>query len=147
MQIYTDGACKGNPGPGGWAFVVIDGGKVSTISGNEKHSTNNRMEMRAVAEALMYFNSTRTSEDTLDIFSDSALICNTINLKWYVKWMKNGWKNSQKQPIANKDLWLIMLALYLEMEGMVIFTKVKGHSGNEYNELADRYATRAAGKI
>jgi ribonuclease HI len=133
--IYTDGACSGNPGPGGWAWAVAPEG-VPNDSGGEARSTNQRMEIMAVLEAL------RSNEGQLTIVSDSTYVVNCFRDKWYVKWQKNGWKNSQKQPVANKDLWEPLVALVVARQPT--FQWVKGHSGDEMNDLVDQLAVAAA---
>jgi ribonuclease HI len=133
--IYTDGACSGNPGPGGWAWAVAPEG-VPNDSGGEARSTNQRMEIMAVLEAL------RSNEGQLTIVSDSTYVVNCFRDQWYVKWKKNGWKNSQRQPVANKDLWEPLVELYLERKPD--FRWVKGHSGDRMNDLVDQLAVAAA---
>ncbi|MEO7399085.1 MAG: ribonuclease H, partial [Ilumatobacteraceae bacterium] len=98
IEVYTDGACKGNPGPGGWAWAVSPEGDPRGFGG-ERQSTNQRMEIRAALEAL------RSLPGRLTVVSDSTYVVNCVNKSWYVKWRRNGWMNSQKQPVANQDLW------------------------------------------
>ena len=133
--IYTDGACSGNPGPGGWAWAVAPEG-VPCGSGGEARSTNQRMEIMAVLEAL------RSNEGRLTIVSDSTYVVNCFRDEWWVKWKRNGWKNSQKQPVANRDLWEPLVDLYLVREPE--FRWVKGHSGDRMNDLVDQLAVAAA---
>jgi len=133
--IYTDGACSGNPGPGGWAWAVAPEG-VPDGSGGEARSTNQRMEIMAVLEAL------RSNEGQLTIVSDSTYVVNCFRDRWYAKWQKNGWKNSQKQPVANKDLWEPLVALVVARQPT--FQWVKGHSGDKMNDLVDQLAVAAA---
>lgn len=137
VEIYTDGACSGNPGPGGWAAILVAGDKEREISGGEKHTTNQRMEILAAVEALKSLK--RPCEVTL--FSDSAYLVNCITQKWYVNWKRSGWLNSQKEPVKNRDLWEALLSA---MEGHTLhFTKVKGHSGHHFNERCDELARAA----
>ncbi|WP_242848403.1 ribonuclease H family protein [Sulfobacillus thermosulfidooxidans] len=137
-QVYTDGACANNqaPGgqPGGWACVFVDG---PSYSGAEARTTNNRMEMTAVIEALKH---TPKDADVI-IFSDSAYVINAFQQNWFAGWEKRGWKNAKGQPVENQDLWRQMLDLVKDRQ--VRWTKVKGHSGNKYNEMADRLAVKA----
>ena len=135
-RIHTDGACRGNPGPGGWAWAE---GTSRYASGAEAHTTNQRMEVRAAIEALR-----STPEDAVEIVSDSSYVVKCFNDKWYVGWRRRGWKNSQGQPVANRDLWEELFALALESDRQVLFTWVKGHSGDPMNEFVDDLATLAA---
>jgi len=134
-EVYTDGACKGNPGPGGWAWVTTDG---RFGNGGAHHTTNQRMEVEAVLEAL------RALTGHLHIHSDSTYVVNCFNDKWYEGWIRRGWKNSQKRPVANRDLWEPLVDLYLERRSEIDFTWVKGHAGDPMNEQADLLAVEAA---
>lgn len=134
MEVYTDGACSGNPGPGGWGWVSADG---RTGSGGSSHTTNQRMEVQAVAEALT------AVAGPVEIHSDSTYVVNCFNDQWYEGWLKRGWKNSQKKPVANQDLWEPLIAQVLDRGEQVTFTWVKGHSGNTQNEIADQLAVAA----
>ena len=136
-KIYTDGACSGNPGPGGWGAVIFDqDDKQKNISGSEKNTTNNRMELLA---AIMSLKKIKTNSEVV-IFTDSIYVKNGIT-EWMKKWKKNGWKNSNKKPVKNKDLW-IKLDRLCETNN-VSWEWVKGHSTNEFNNLADELATKA----
>jgi ribonuclease HI len=135
-RIYTDGACRGNPGPGGWAWAS---GKDHYASGAEAHTTNQRMEVMAVIEALR-----STPSEDVEIVSDSTYVVKCFNDKWHVGWLKRGWKNSQGQPVANRDLWEQLIALVLHSGRNVRFTWVKGHSGDKGNDFVDVLATAAA---
>ncbi|MFW2382424.1 MAG: RNase H family protein [Acidimicrobiales bacterium] len=139
-QVYTDGACSGNPGPGGWAWVIADG---PHGSGAEAHTTNQRMEIKAVLEAL------RSNEGSLHIISDSTYVVNCFRDRWHEGWLKRGWKNSQRKPVANRDLWepLIELAVPRIDEGTLRFSWVKGHSGDPMNDLADKLAVAARDEV
>ncbi len=135
--IYTDGACSGNPGPGGWGAVIFDQDKKQkNISGNAKNTTNNRMELMAPIMALKKIK----SKSKVTIFTDSTYVKNGIT-EWIKKWEKNGWKNANKKPVKNKDLWIKLNDLCKEYK--IDWKWIKGHSNNEYNDLADDLATRA----
>jgi ribonuclease HI/uncharacterized phage-like protein YoqJ len=131
--VYTDGACSGNPGPGGWAWVVPDG---PYSSGAEPHTTNQRMELMAALDAL------RNIEGPLHVISDSTYVVNCFRDRWWEGWIRRGWVNSQKKPVANRDLWEPFVDLYQDRD--VTFEWVKGHSGNEWNDMADRLAVEAS---
>lgn len=136
IQIHTDGACRGNPGPGGWAWAS---GHDHFASGAAAHTTNQRMEVMAVIEALR-----ENREGPLEIVSDSSYVVKCFNDKWYVGWLRRGWKNSQGKPVANRDLWEELFALVLDVDRDVRFSWVKGHSGDAMNEFVDVLATDAA---
>ena len=137
FKIYTDGACSGNPGPGGWGAVIFDEeNNQKNISGNDKNTTNNRMELLA---AIMALKKIKSNSDVV-IYTDSIYVKNGIT-EWMVKWEKNGWKNANKKPVKNKDLWLKLNVLCKKSN--VSWRWVKGHSTNKYNNLADELATRA----
>lgn len=133
--VYTDGACSGNPGPGGWAWVVPDG---RYGSGGEPNTTNQRMELKAALEAV------RSLDGPLEIISDSTYVVNCFRDRWWEGWLTRGWVNSKKEPVANRDLWEPLIELYQHRD--VKFTWVKGHSGNQWNDEADRLAVEAAQK-
>ena len=135
--IYTDGACSGNPGPGGWGAVILDEEKNETnISGEEKSTTNNRMELVAPIMALRKIK----KASKIIIYTDSTYLKNGITT-WIKNWEKNGWKSANKKPVKNKDLWVILSKL---SKGQIIDWKwVKAHAGNKYNEIADKLATGA----
>ena len=135
MVVFTDGSCLGNPGRGGWAWVV-EGGPFA--SGAEESTTNQRMEIRAVLEAL------RVLDGPVTVASDSAYVVNCFQQRWYVGWQKRRWRNSHGQPVANQDLWEQLLALALEPTRTVRFKKVQGQSGDPMNDLVDRLAVEAA---
>ena len=135
--IYTDGACSGNPGPGGWGAVILDkDNDPKKISGNEKDTTNNRMELTAPIMALKKIKT--NSEVT--IYTDSTYVKNGIT-EWIKKWEKNNWKSANNKTIKNKDLWIELNDLCKESK--VVWMWVKGHSNNKYNNLADELATQA----
>ena len=136
-KIYTDGACYGNPGPGGWGAVILDqDDKQKNISGSEKNTTNNRMELLAT---IMSLKKIKTNSEVV-IFTDSTYVKNGIT-EWMKNWKKNGWKNSSKKPVKNKDLWEKLDKLC--EANSVSWKWVKGHSTNEFNNLADELATKA----
>lgn len=141
LIIYTDGACSGNQSKeniGGWGAVLLYNENVKEIFGGEKNTTNNRMELTAVIEALKMIKNRKLPTE---VYTDSAYICNCILQKWYINWEKNGWKNAKKQDVENQDLWKELLLLYRSFEE-ITFLKVKGHSGIELNEKADELANR-----
>jgi ribonuclease HI len=140
--VYTDGACLGNPGPGGWGWAV-DVRRSDTAgelfgSGGEPHTTNQRMEIQAVIEAL------RAIDGDVLVVSDSTYVVNCFKQKWWVGWLRKGWRNSQGKPVANRDLWEELFALALDPNRRVTFEWVKGHSGDQMNDLVDTLATEAA---
>ncbi len=136
-EVYTDGACSGNPGPGGWAWAVLDG---PWASGAEPHTTNQRMELTAVLEALRTLG---PAAGELEIVSDSTYVVNCFEDRWYEGWQRRGWKNSQRKPVANRDLWEPLIHLVLERGG-VGFRWVKGHSTDPGNDLVDALAVEAS---
>jgi ribonuclease HI len=131
--VYTDGACSGNPGPGGWAWA-IQGGRFA--SGATPHTTNQRMEITAALEAL------RMLTGPIEIVSDSTYVVNCFNQRWHVGWLANGWRNSQKKPVANRDLWEPFITLALERRAA--FRWVKGHGTDPMNQFVDELAVEAA---
>ncbi len=144
--IYTDGACSGNQNKenkGGYGAVMIYKNHRKEIYGGEVNTTNNRMELKGCIEALKTL---KRKDIAVEVYTDSAYICNCINQKWYVKWRKNGWKNSTNKPVENKDLWEKLLYLIESLEN-ITFIKVKGHSGIELNELADELANRGMANL
>jgi ribonuclease HI len=135
-RIHTDGACRGNPGPGGWAWARD---AQNYASGADTHTTNQRMEVYAVIDALR-----ANPEGSIEVVSDSTYVVKCFNDRWHVGWLRRGWKNSQGQPVANRDLWEELLPLALTSERSVTFSWVKGHSGDSMNEFVDQLATLAA---
>jgi len=134
IVIYTDGACSGNPGPGGWAWAIEQG---AFRSGFEARTTNQRMELMAVLDAV------RQNAGPIEIVSDSTYVVNCFKDKWHVGWLKRGWVNSKNQPVANRDIWEPLIQLVLQRKN-VTFRWVKGHSGHTMNDLVDRLAVEAA---
>ena len=140
--IYTDGACSGNPGPGGWGAVLLYGRNKKEISGAEAMTTNERMELLAVVKAL---EALKGAGWDVEVHSDSAYVVNAFNQKWLDKWQLNGWKNSKKEDVANQDLWRELLKL--TSLNRVTMKKVKGHSGVELNERCDQLARQAINSL
>ena len=143
MCVYTDGACRGNPGPGGWAWLVPGG---PFASGAESHTTNQRMEVTAVLDALRSLQARESggAPTGIDVVSDSIYVVNCFRQRWWAGWRKRGWRNSQGKPVANRDLWEPLLDLALEPQADVSFSWVKGHSGDRWNDAVDLLATTAA---
>jgi ribonuclease HI len=137
LEIFTDGACKGNPGPGGWGAVIRYGKHEKEISGGEPDTTNNRMELAAAIQALKIL----IEPCHIKLHTDSKYVLDGIT-KWIHGWQRNGWKNASKQPVRNADLWrdLIDAAARHQVE----WIWVKGHNGHPENERADRLASDAA---
>ncbi len=135
--VYTDGSCLGNPGPGGWAWVVPDG---AYASGAEPRTTNQRMEITAVLEALRALG----GSEPIEVVSDSTYVVNCFRQRWWEGWFRRGWRNSQGRPVANRDLWEPLFELALDGERTVTFRWVKGHSGDPWNDEVDRLAVEAA---
>jgi ribonuclease HI len=135
-RIHTDGACRGNPGPGGWAWSE---GFEHYAAGYAEHTTNQRMEVMAVIAALEAH-----PDDDVEIVSDSTYVVKCFQDRWHVGWLKRGWKNSQGQPVANRDLWEVLIPLATSPTRTVTFTWVKGHSGDPLNDFVDVLATEAA---
>ncbi len=145
VQIYCDGACSGNQysaNRGGWGAVLLYAGKTKEIYGGEKNTTNQRMELTACIRALEQI---KTGGIEIDVYTDSAYLVNCIHQKWYERWQRNGWKNARKEPVENQDLWVRLLDLLSKQR--VRFYKVKGHSGVELNERADRLAQRGISEL
>ncbi|MBQ9229333.1 MAG: ribonuclease HI [Eubacterium sp.] len=134
VNIFTDGACSGNPGKGGWGAVLVYGKYEKEMSGGEAQTTNNRMELTAVIKALEALN--EPCEVTLT--TDSKYVCDAVNQRWVYAWRRNGWKKADKKPALNVDLWEQLLPL-LEYH-QVTFVWVKGHAGHPYNERCDALA-------
>ena len=141
ISIYTDGACSGNPGKGGWGALLIFGENKKEISGGEKETTNNRMELTAPIEALKLVK----RPCKIKLYSDSAYLVNAFVNGWIYNWQKNGWKTADKKDVKNRDLWeqIYQFTQIHEIE----WIKVKGHSDNEYNNLCDKLAVAAIKQI
>lgn len=133
--VYTDGACQGNPGPGGWAWAVPGG---AYRSGAEPRTTNQRMELQAALDAVTAI------EGSLDVVSDSIYVVNCFKNAWWQAWERNGWRNAQRKDVANQDLWRPLVEAYKASQGRLSFRWVKGHGGDPMNDLVDRLAVQAA---
>ena len=139
-KIYTDGACSGNPGPGGWAAIIIVNNEIKdTFFGSEKNTTNNQMELMAPIEAIQKFN----KKSEISIFTDSTYVKNGIT-NWIKQWEKNGWKTASKKPVKNKDLWKKLKNL--SSKHSIKWIWIKGHSQDKYNNLVDELAQGAIKK-
>lgn len=134
VEVFTDGACRGNPGPGGWAWAVQDGPQDSD---SDPATTNQRMEIRAALEAV------RSLSGPLLVVSDSTYVVNCFKNSWWTGWRQRSWVNSQRKPVANRDLWEPLVDL-VEERGDVGFRWVKGHSGDPMNDLVDQLAVEAS---
>ena len=135
--IYTDGACSGNPGPGGWGAILMINENKKEISGGNKNTTNNVMELTAVIEALKLLK----RPCNVNLYSDSAYVVNAFLQNWIFGWIKHGWKNSNKEDVKNKELWQELISLTKVHN--VTFHKVKGHADNKYNNRCDELARNA----
>jgi ribonuclease HI len=140
VDIYTDGACRGNPGPGGWAAVLTAGGREKELCGAEAHTTNNRMELTAVIRALCAL--TRRTE--VRLYTDSEYVRKGIT-EWMPAWKRRGWKTAARQPVKNQDLWMELDACAAVHE--ISWHWVRGHSGNIGNERADALANQAIDRL
>ena len=137
ITIYTDGACSGNPGPGGWGAILMYKDNKKEISGGKKDTTNNVMELTAVIEALKLLK----YPCKVNLYSDSAYVVNAFVQKWIFGWQKNNWKTADKKDVKNKELWQELVRLTKIHD--VTFIKVKGHADNEYNNRCDELARKA----
>ena len=141
VTIYTDGACSGNPGPGGWGAILMLGENRKEISGGSENTTNNIMELTAVIEALKILK----RPCKVNVYSDSAYVVNAFLQKWIYVWMKKGWKTASGDPVKNKELWQELYGLTKIHE--VTFNKVKGHADNEFNNRCDEMAVAESKKF
>jgi ribonuclease HI len=141
VDIYTDGACSGNPGPGGWAGILIANGSEKIVSGSDPATTNNRMELTAAIEALKALK----KPCRVRLFSDSAYLVSAFNLGWLRNWQRNGWRNAANDPVSNPDLWQALLQA--SAPHMIEWVKVKGHTDNEYNNRCDKLAVAEIKKM
>jgi ribonuclease HI len=144
IEIYTDGSSLGNPGPGGWGVFVVKKENEGVfddieIGGGEKETTNNRMELKAVIEALKFIKDNNFKEVT--IYADSAYVLGGVT-SWIKNWEKNGWKTANKKPVLNQELWKELNSIERLLKTKIFWQKVKGHSGDLYNDRADSIATR-----
>ena len=134
--IYTDGGCSGNPGPGGWGIVIIADGEEREMSGGEKMTTNNRMELSAAINALTaVYNTERLRARPIQFYTDSQYVKNGIT-SWVANWKKNGWRTAAKKPVLNQDLWVNLDFLAGQLD--ITWNWVKGHAGVKYNEVCDQ---------
>lgn len=138
VEIYTDGACSGNPGPGGWAAVLLYQDKVKEIYGFEENTTNQRMELTAVVQGLQAL---KVKDWEVKVYTDSAYIANAFAQDWISNWVANGWLNASKKPVANQDLWQELVRITGLNRVQII--KVPGHQGVKWNERCDYLARQA----
>ena len=141
VELFSDGACSGNPGPGGWGIVVIADGVAKQLSGGEEMTTNNRMELLAVINGL----ESLKEPCKVTITTDSKYVCDAFLKDWLSTWEKNGWKTAGKKPVKNKELWEKLLELSHKHE--LLWTWIKGHAGHPENERCDKLAVEARKKI
>lgn len=141
VDIYTDGACKGNPGAGGWSAILVFGGKEKELFGGERVTTNNRMELTAAIEGLKALK----EPCKVNLYSDSQYLVNAINKGWLDSWKKKGWRKADKSPVLNDDLWKTLDGLLCTHE--VEFIWVRGHDGHIYNERCDELASGYAEQL
>ena len=141
VTIYTDGACSGNPGPGGWGAILMLGENRKEISGGSENTTNNIMELTAVIESLKILK----RPCKVNVYSDSAYVVNAFLQKWIYGWMKKGWKTAGGDPVKNKELWQELYTLRTTHD--VTFNKVKGHAYNEFNNRCDEMAVAESKKF
>ena len=140
IDIYTDGACSGNPGPGGWGAILKYNGVEKEMSGSQKDTTNNRMELTAVISALAALK----EPCEVTVYTDSKYVCDAVTKGWVFSWKKNGWKKADKKPALNSDLWEEMLSLLNKHKTEFIW--LKGHAGHPENERCDRLAVNEYSK-
>jgi len=139
VTLYTDGACSGNPGPGGWGAILSYRGQNRELSGHMPNTTNNRMEVFAVISGL----GALKEPCHVDVYSDSAYTVNAFNEHWIDNWQKNGWLNSEKKPVENSDLWKLLLQIIRMKKHEIVFHKVKGHAEDPLNIRCDELARSA----
>lgn len=138
VTIYTDGACLGNPGPGGWCAILIYGSTEKEINGGEQNTTNNRMELLAAIEGLKALK----ESCNVTLYSDSKYVTEAFNKNWITDWELKAWRKSDNKPVKNQDLWEALLSLTREHN--VVFNYIAGHSGHKYNERCDKTAQKTA---
>ena len=136
IKIYTDGACSGNPGKGGWGVLIQENDNEKELSGSELNTTNNRMELTAVIKALEHYDEAKE----IEVFTDSKYVMQGIT-EWIKNWKNNHWKTSQKKDVKNKDLWVLLDTVSAKHD--IKWSWVKGHAGDYGNEIADKLATQA----
>lgn len=139
--IYTDGACSGNPGVGGWGALILKDGNCQEFYGGEKLTTNNQMELTAVIKALEFIGKTKRP---ISVWTDSQYVKNGMS-EWIITWKKHGWKNSQKQPVKNKDLWVKLDNLSMHLN--ISWHWIRGHNGHPENERVDELARRGISEL
>ena len=137
VVLYTDGACSGNPGPGGWAAIIQEGGVERVVSGAEPRTTNQRMELRAAIEGLAAVPGRRR----VHVYTDSAYVMNCFEQRWWERWERNGWIGANRQPVSNRDLWERLLAETRRHD--VVWHTVRGHRGDPMNDRVDALARGA----
>lgn len=142
VTVFTDGSSRGNPGPGGWGAIIASPKNVYELSGHEKNTTNNRMELTAVIESLRFLHEHQQAESTIILHTDSQYVKNGFE-KWVYGWQKNGWLTSKKEPVLNQDLWQ-KIATLKPLFPKLLINHVRGHVGVPANERADELATAAA---
>jgi ribonuclease HI len=141
IKVYTDGACRGNPGPGGWGVYIINGNQTEELYAGDRSTTNNKMEMQAAISALMHLKNANTS---IELYTDSNYLKQGIT-EWIYNWKKNNWRTSSKKPVANRELWIELDKLNSQMN--VNWNWVKGHAGDPGNEKADELANKGADSV
>ncbi|MDA0899540.1 MAG: ribonuclease HI [Proteobacteria bacterium] len=141
IKVYTDGACRGNPGPGGWGVYIINGNQTEELYAGDLSTTNNKMEMQAAISALMHLKNTKSS---IELYTDSNYLRQGIT-EWIYNWKKNNWRTSSKKPVANRELWIELDQLNSQMN--VNWNWVKGHAGDPGNEKADELANKGADSV
>ena len=141
IKVYTDGACRGNPGPGGWGVYIINGNQTEELYAGDRSTTNNKMEMQAAISALMHLKKTETP---IELYTDSNYLRQGIT-EWIYNWKKNNWRTSSKKPVANRELWIELDKLNSQMN--VNWNWVKGHAGDPGNEKADELANKGADSV
>ena len=141
IKVYTDGACRGNPGPGGWGVYIINGNQTEELYAGDRSTTNNKMEMQAAIRALMHLKNANTS---IELYTDSNYLRQGIT-EWIYNWKKNNWRTSSKKPVANRELWIELDKLNSQMN--VNWNWVKGHAGDPGNEKADELANKGADSV
>ena len=148
ITIYTDGSCIGNPGPGGWAFVISFNEKERLVAGGENNVTNNKMELKAFLEAMKVVNNIKSANQRIEFYIDSQYVINGCT-KWQKNWLKTNFKNKNKGSVKNRELWEQILPLYNvnKIKHQINLNWVKGHSGNYLNDKVDRAAFAQAEKI
>ena len=143
LSVFTDGGCSGNPGPGGWAFVILSGDNKVMLSGGEQATTNNRMELTAVISALRYI-SLNMKGCSVTLYTDSQYVQQGIT-QWISRWLRNGWRTADKKPVKNVELWQTLYQLDQELHPS--WQWVKGHAGNTYNEMCDSMVRKEMDKF